>query len=214
MNYVWLTIALVTWCALHSVLIAAPVTVWLRRCLGVRYRYYRLLFNCVAGVTLVPVLMFARTLRGEIVFRWEGSLLVVQLLLLAAALLLFAAGGRHYDLQQFLGWRQIRSDATAGALTDTGHLDTTGVLGLTRHPWYLGAILMLWSFWRTTHVSTLIVNVVFTIYLIVGTLLEERKLVCEYGEEYRHYQRQVSMLVPVKNLVAGLRALFDHQKEG
>ncbi|MDP3480639.1 MAG: hypothetical protein Q8R88_12775 [Desulfoprunum sp.] len=35
-------------------------------------------------------------------------------------------------------------------------------------------------------------------YLIIGTILEERKLVVEYGDIYRTYQRQVPMLLPWK----------------
>ncbi len=32
-------------------------------------------------------------------------------------------------------------------------------------------------------------------WLIVGTLLEERKLVIEFGEEYKRYQDHVSMFI-------------------
>jgi protein-S-isoprenylcysteine O-methyltransferase Ste14 len=34
--------------------------------------------------------------------------------------------------------------------------------------------------------------------VVVGTILEERKLVAEFGDEYRQYQREVSMLFPWK----------------
>jgi protein-S-isoprenylcysteine O-methyltransferase Ste14 len=46
---------------------------------------------------------------------------------------------------------------------------------------------------------------------VIGTILEERKLVREFGEPYREYQRNVSMFFPYKWLkarIAGeLRAL-------
>jgi protein-S-isoprenylcysteine O-methyltransferase Ste14 len=48
---------------------------------------------------------------------------------------------------------------------------------------------------------------VFTAYVVVGTLLEEKKLVAEFGEEYRSYQRRVSMLVPLKWAGTWLRGL-------
>ena len=38
---------------------------------------------------------------------------------------------------------------------------------------------------------------VFTV-VVVGTLLEERKLVSEFGRQYTDYQQRVSMLLPVK----------------
>jgi hypothetical protein len=43
---------------------------------------------------------------------------------------------------------------------------------------------------------------VLSAYLVVGTLLEERKLVIEFGEESRRYQSRVSMFIPVKWLTA------------
>ncbi len=97
---------------------------------------------------------------------------------------------------QFLGLRQIIMGTSQSVLTETGKLETTGILGITRHPWYLGTIMLIWA--RGLDVSALITNVTITIYLIVGTFLEEGKLLIEYGEEYREYQKKVSMLIPFK----------------
>ena len=80
------------------------------------------------------------------------------------------------------------------AITDTGQLDTSGVLGITRHPWYLATMLLIWA--RQMDISAIIVNVIFTAYLIVGTYLEEKKLAGEFGENYRNYQKKVPMLIP------------------
>jgi protein-S-isoprenylcysteine O-methyltransferase Ste14 len=125
-------------------------------------------------------------------------MIVFQVLLLTIAVLLFFTGARHYDILQFLGLRQLRKGASHSALTETGKLDTAGILGITRHPWYLGTIMLIWA--RGLDVSALITNIVLTIYLIVGTVLEERKLLIEYGEDYRRYQERVSMLIPFKYL--------------
>ena len=42
----------------------------------------------------------------------------------------------------------------------------------------------------------LVTNLVLTAYFVIGAILEERKLVAEFGEEYREYQKRVPMLVP------------------
>ena len=39
---------------------------------------------------------------------------------------------------------------------------------------------------------------ILTVYVVIGTHLEERKLVAEFGDEYREYQQTVSMLFPWK----------------
>ncbi len=46
--------------------------------------------------------------------------------------------------------------------------------------------------------AVLLTNPVLTAYLVIGTFLEERKLVVEFGDQYRQYQREVPMLFPVK----------------
>jgi protein-S-isoprenylcysteine O-methyltransferase Ste14 len=42
----------------------------------------------------------------------------------------------------------------------------------------------------------LLFAVLFTGWIVLGTVLEERDLVRDLGEPYREYQRQVPMLVP------------------
>ncbi len=42
----------------------------------------------------------------------------------------------------------------------------------------------------------LLLNLLFTVFVIVGTLFEERDLVATFGEAYRSYQRKVPMLIP------------------
>lgn len=43
----------------------------------------------------------------------------------------------------------------------------------------------------------LIGTVLITLYLIVGSKLEEKKLIVNYGEAYRHYCNRVAGLVPL-----------------
>jgi protein-S-isoprenylcysteine O-methyltransferase Ste14 len=187
----------VLWCVIHSGMISVRAAQYFRRRFGTRFRFYRLVFNGVSVVTIIPLFLYERSIREQLIFRWEGILIPVQVMLLAIAVLLFIFGGRHYDMLQFLGLRQIRDGTSHGALTESGRLDTTGILGFTRHPWYLAAILFVWAGYGPLYLSTLITKIILTVYLVVGTHLEEQKLLMEYGEEYRRYQKQVPMLVPL-----------------
>lgn len=202
-NYALLALAWAAYGALHSAMISETATGYLKRTLSDGFRFYRLFFNTVALVTLVPVLWFQHSLREAPFFRWEGVWLVPHYLLLAGGLALAVAGGRHYSLGQFIGFSQLRG-ASAGGLAEGGALDSSGVLGLVRHPWYTAVVLLIWS--GDLDLAALVGNTVLTAYIVVGTLLEERKLVHEFGDVYRDYQARVSMFLPLK----WIRSRFAH----
>lgn len=194
MEYFLLAVLWALWCVLHSLLISVRVTSFLKHRFGDGYRYYRVIFNLLAVLTLVPVLLYGRTLAGEPVMSWDGAWRLVQAPALGLALWLFAAGALTYDLRQLLGIRQIMEHESAGGLTSSGGIGTSGILGRVRHPWYSGAVLLLW--FRSFDGAGLVTNAILSLYLVAGAVLEERKLVREYGKEYERYRRSVPMLIP------------------
>lgn len=205
MEFLVLAILWTAWCTLHSLLVSARFIGFLKDRLGDRYRFTRILFNIFAVLSLVPVLGYSHALSGDPIIHWEGIWRLIQIPMLGFSLWLFAAGARAYDLRQMLGIRQIMEHESAMGITRSGGIETSGILGRVRHPWYSGAILILWA--RTIDMATLVTNLVLTAYLITGTLLEERKLVSEFGEEYVKYQRTVPMLIP--RLGVGSKAPAD-----
>jgi protein-S-isoprenylcysteine O-methyltransferase Ste14 len=54
---------------------------------------------------------------------------------------------------------------------------------------------MIWSCPDLT-ADRLLFNLLWTAWIVVGTLLEERDLVAQFGEEYRVYQTEAPMLIP------------------
>ena len=64
-----------------------------------------------------------------------------------------------------------------------------------RHPLYLCSLLMIWSNPNLT-LDRLLFNLLFSIWVIVAIILEERGLVAAFGETYRNYQREVPILIP------------------
>jgi len=184
------------WCFLHSFLITPIVIRYVRMRFEKAFQYYRIFYNFIALATLIPVLAYSFTVKGATVFQWEGPFRIIQGLLVISAFLLFIAGARRYDLAQFLGIRQIRENRTCGVLSNDCRLDTGGILGMVRHPWYTGGILIVWS--RNLDVAVILTNLIITVYFFIGAVLEDKKLLAEFGKEYADYQQRVSMFFPLK----------------
>ena len=197
-SYLLLVLLWAAYCAVHSTLISIPVTSWLKAVLASRYGFYRLLFNIFSIAALIPLVMYSHSARfsSEPLFTWSGYWRILQYCLIGLGLVLVVAGARHYSMLQFLGIQQIRKESARSAMTASGDLDDTGVLGLVRHPWYVAVFILLWT--SDLNGAAITINLLLSAYLIVGTLLEERKLVIEFGEEYRRYQDRVSMFIPLK----------------
>ncbi|PYK86565.1 MAG: hypothetical protein DMF47_05885 [Verrucomicrobia bacterium] len=66
---------------------------------------------------------------------------------------------------------------------------------IVRNPLYLRFIIAFWSAPRLT-AGHLFFAVMTTAYILVAIQFEERDLVRAYGESYRKYREQVSMLFP------------------
>lgn len=199
-GYFYIFLGWIVWCALHSALISITASDFIKRKLGEGYRFYRLLYNIFSLLTLVPLLYYSVSTRQELIFRWHGPLVIIQCLLIAASCFLFVAGGWKYSIPMFLGIRQIKTKRENWSLSDNVTFVVLGIHRMIRHPWYLGGMMIVWA--RNLSLLTIMINIVITSYFIIGTHLEERKLIREFGEQYRKYQANVSMFFPYKWLKA------------
>jgi len=102
------------------------------------------------------------------------------------------------------GIAQIRARRADGSLSKDDSFVVSGIHRIIRHPWYLGGILIVWA--QDLSVSTIMINMIISVYFIVGSFLEELKLVREFGDKYREYQQTVSMLFPWRWLKAKIVA--------
>ena len=184
------------YCAVHSLLISPPILRWVRKRFPDGHRYHRLAFNIFSTLTIIPLGIYTLSFTAPAVFRWEGGLRILQAMFILTGVALIIAGAKKYDFKTFLGFSQISRADTCQSIGTDCELNTAGVLGFVRHPWYTAVVILLWA--RDLDPAALVVNTVLTVYVVVGTYLEERKLVAEFGQAYRNYQCEVSMFLPFK----------------
>ena len=105
-----------------------------------------------------------------------------------------------YDLGKFSGLAQIRAARTGAALTvDDEPLKTTGYHAYMRHPLYSALFLALWgAAWNDLGLATAVWG---SLYLVVGSRFEERRLVRLHGDAYRAYRARVPAFVPWRGKV-------------
>ena len=187
------------WCFVHSLLITGRFKDWVRKRGGLLLGSYRILYVVLSFITLIPVLWYQHTLPQARLFSGSGPWLILQIILLFYALIMFYGGMKVYDIDHFLGlsqWRSYRRGQPANSLPFT----VKGILCYVRHPWYSGGLTLLWSLGPLTDVN-LLARIILSLYLVIGTILEEKKLGRELGEPYRSYCQQVPMLVPWRGRV-------------
>ena len=186
----------IIWCILHSFLISRVAHITAKRILGHYYPLYRLFYVGFSVLTLIPVLWFQFSLPQQVLI--PGSLLIygIQAVLLFYAGFMFWAGAKVYDMNYFLGltqWRNFKNQKEESNLP----FHSNGILAYVRHPWYSGGIAFVWGVGALTDVY-LMTRIILTVYIVVGTLLEESRLEKELGSGYKEYCRNVPMLIPWK----------------
>ena len=195
MKYLTLSSIWAGYCFVHSFLISIRFTKYLTRTLKSYYAFYRLFYVLFSLVTLIWLINYAAQFDNEIVIRYSQLWSIIrQVLTWASLLMFFWAFFFNYDSLSFFGIRQILNYGKVNQIDRSEEIKKNGLLSLTRHPMYLALIIYLWC--QTFTIADIIVNTILTIYVIIGTILEEKKLVLEFGEAYRKYQQEVPMLIP------------------
>jgi len=176
---------------LHSWLASLSAKGLARRLFGPSAdRFYRLVFNLIGTVTLLPLLALAVWQPGRPLYTVPPPFTWFLLGGQAAAIAVLAVGLLQTDAWHFLGVRQLLEPAG-----EPSRLTTGGLYRYVRHPLYTAGFVFLWL--TPVMTSTLFVLYLgLSLYLYIGSIFEERRLLLEFGAAYRTYQQQVPRLVP------------------
>ena len=178
---------------LHSVLASLRVKSFVAGRWPNAMPWYRLGFNLIAVILVLPPLYLVFTIGGEPVWEWQGAWSWVRHLVAATAVFGFIYSLRFYDTSEFSGFRQLRENEQK--IEDQERFQLSPLHCFVRHPWYFLGLVLIWT--RDMPPAMLVSAVLATLYFVVGSYLEERKLLSYYGESYAEYRRKVPALFPI-----------------
>lgn len=181
---IYLGIAWLIYGAIHSILATDAIKK------SVPSKYYRLIYNLLAIILIIPILYLQITLPS--INMMQSSLLSQGLsgMMMLSGIYLVYVSFRNYDLKEFLGLDFNESKKKS-------ELQIEGVSSVVRHPIYTGILLFLWgAFGYFTTEAYLVTAIALTVYIRIGIYFEEKKLVREFGKQYEKYQKEVPMLIP------------------
>ena len=190
----WLnTILCLAFFVQHSVMIRKSFRQWLTR--FIPEEYDSAFFSIASGVFLLVLIVF-----------WQESAYIIAsaqgiwVWVLRGVFLLSIAGFAW-------SWWSLGVFDPFGILPIMDHLrgrerppipfTARGPYRWVRHPLYTLMLLMIWSYPNLT-ADRLLFNLLCTIWMIIGTVLEERDLVAAFGKEYVDYKKKVPMLIPYR----------------
>lgn len=156
-------------------------------------RWYRLVYNLFAGISLLPILWLLAVLPDQGLYSIPTPWILVTLLGQIAGVVIIIFGIEQSGALSFLGIRQLSS---SGKERVGSEFINGGLYKWVRHPLYTGGLIIMWLAPSMT-VNLLTLFLTLTVYLVVGARFEEDRLVQEFGEVYKRYQQQVPMLVPL-----------------
>jgi protein-S-isoprenylcysteine O-methyltransferase Ste14 len=188
-----LALCWIAYCALHSALATLVVKRKLAAYWPNLMPYYRLTFNIVALLLLLPILWLTYHAPEPMLWRWQGIATWLANGLALAAIVGFWLSLKSYDMQEFLGLRQLHSHVRK--VEDQEHFHLSPFHRFVRHPWYFFGLVLIWT--RDMSATTLLSSVFITLYFIVGSRLEEKKLLVYHGDIYRSYMARVPGLIPL-----------------
>ena len=187
-----LIFAIIVWGFVHSLLASLAAKAQVRKWFGPGSdRWYRLAYNMFGILTFIPILGLLAMDPGQSLYviptPWSYLALAGQLLAVVA----LGIGLLQTGPWSFLGIEQLLVNSPVGE----AQMVSGGLYRWVRHPLYSAGLVFIWLTSLMT-VNLLVLNLGLTIYLVVGAIYEERKLVREFGDLYVDYQKRVPMLIP------------------
>ena len=155
--------------------------------------FYRLAYNILAVLLLLVPLGIMLRFEGGWLWRWTGIFSWLSTTIALLAIVGFIRSLRYYDMNEFFGFRQISEQVQS--VDDQEQFYLSPIHRWVRHPWYFFALHLIWT--RDMNEAMLISAIMMTLYFIIGSKLEDRKLIRYHGDIYQQYLGLVPGLIPL-----------------
>jgi protein-S-isoprenylcysteine O-methyltransferase Ste14 len=178
MQYLILFAGWVAYFSLHSVMASPAIKK------KYDFRGYRMVYSLVSVCGLLALLLYSDSIPAAPFFITAGPPRYASLVLTIFGVMIIQRAFRQY------GWRGFVAEESIPLQTD-------GILKYIRHPIYAGSILVIVAFFLfIPNAPTLVSCLCMLMYIPVGLLFEEKKLIALYGDEYIEYRKNVPALFP------------------
>jgi len=188
---VLLLLYLVGFALLHSVLASMWAKRLARQIFGSRVDpWYMIAFSVIALITILPLVGLVILNPGPLIYLipspWRWLMAAGQVTVGLWSLRAFLDAPHRF---------LIRSQLTPPQSTGARPLDLRGVYCYIRDPFLLSGVVIIWMTPFMT-LNMLLLYVLTTIYLYLGSLHWESRLVAQFGIAYREYQQHVPRMFP------------------
>lgn len=187
-------IYLIGFAALHSLLASLPAKSAAKRWFGSRVDpWYLVFFSACAVFTLLPLIAILILHPGSLLYvvpkPWIWLFFIAQLVIGILSLKTFVDAPHRF---------LIRAQLARPKSPDSFSLAIKGIYCRIRDPFLLSGYLLLWLTPIMTE-NLMIVYLLASVYLFLGSLHWESRLIHQFGEEYIAYQADVWRMIPKGN---------------
>jgi len=191
-------IYLIGFAALHSLMASLKAKAIMRRLMGSKVDpWYPAIFSAVAVVTILPLaamlILMLIVDPGDVLYiiptPWIWFFFLAQLLVGLVSLKAFLDAPHRF---------LIRAQLTGPHGSDAFPLGIKGIYCRIRDPFLLSGLLIIWLTPFMT-VNLLLIYIITSAYLFLGSLHWESRLQAQFGETYKAYQRKVPRMIPNRN---------------
>jgi protein-S-isoprenylcysteine O-methyltransferase Ste14 len=157
--------------------------------------YHGVLYTTVSGVALLALVLFWQESTNQLTAP-EGIIRWILRSVFVLSVMGVVWGMKALELCDSFGFKPVLN-RLRGTKSQIPPLIIRGPYRWVRHPLYSLFLVMIWSCPDWT-MDRLLFDVLVSVWMLIGAILEEGDLVAVFGEAYRDYQRNVPMLIPYR----------------